>query len=214
MNFSKFFSNLQEAPWYREFLNPVINEIGTKGQLLDIGTGSGKMIQILTSEKEVECTGVDTNADMLSEAKMKLGDINAKLIEIKPNQKLPFENKSFDYVTICSVLFHLKNEDIDSMLKDATGLLKEGGKIIILTPTGNGHILKLTRHYLSVKNTGIYVWYESTKNRAKIWSKENYLADYASKNNLNYKSEVVMNGFAQLEVLSVKKQKSQSIINQ
>lgn len=201
MKFSKFFSNLQEAPWYREFLNPVIKEISTKGKLLDIGTGSGKMVQILTSEKGVECTGVDTNEHMLAEAKKKLANTNANLVEIKAGQKLPFENTSFDYVTICSVLFHLKKEDLDSMLKDSVRLLKEGGKIIILTPTGKGNFLKLTRHYLSIKNSGIYIWYRSTKKRAKIWNKENYLAKYATKHQLKYKSETVMNGFAQLEII-------------
>ena len=69
MKFSKFFSNLQEAPWYRSFLNPVINEICIKGKLLDIGTGSGKLIQILSTEIGMDCTGVDTNSKMLAEAK-------------------------------------------------------------------------------------------------------------------------------------------------
>ena len=52
MKFSKFFSNLQEAPWYRQFLNPVIDEINDNSKLLDIGTGSGKMMEILISEKK------------------------------------------------------------------------------------------------------------------------------------------------------------------
>ncbi len=69
MKFSKFFSNIQEAPWYRSFLNPVINEIGVEGKVLDIGTGSGKLIQILSTENALDCTGVDTNSEMLDEAK-------------------------------------------------------------------------------------------------------------------------------------------------
>lgn len=51
MKFSKFFSNIQEKPWYRQFLNPVISEIEQEGKLLDIGTGSGKLLQILATEK-------------------------------------------------------------------------------------------------------------------------------------------------------------------
>ena len=160
------------------------------------------MLQILTTENGIECTGVDTNEHMLTEANKKLGNINVNLVKIELNQKLPFDNKSFDYVTICSVLFHLKKEDIDNMLQDSLSLLKDQGKVIVLTPTGKGSYLKLTRHYFSIKNSGIYIWYKSTKKRAKIWNKENYLAEYAAKNNLKYKSKVVMNGFAQLEVLS------------
>jgi ubiquinone/menaquinone biosynthesis C-methylase UbiE len=201
MKFSTFFSNLQEAPWYRSFLNPVINEIGTSGTLLDIGTGSGKLIQILSTENGIECTGVDTDADMLTEAKDKLRDIDATLVKISPNDKLPFENASFDYVTICSVLFHMEKKDIDSMLKDSINLLKANGKIIILTPTGKGNYLKLSKHFFSIKNKGVYIWYRATKKRARRWTNENYLKEYAQKHDLKYKREVVMQGFAQLEII-------------
>ena len=201
MKFSKFFTNLQEAPWYRFFLNPVINEISTDGRLLDIGTGSGKLMQILATENGLDCTGVDTDASMLAEAKKKLKNINAELIEISPGAKLPFENNSFDYITICSVLFHLKKASIDLMLKDALGLLKDDGKIIILTPTGQGNMLKLTKHFLSFKNSSVYIWYRATKSRAQLWTNENYLSAYAQKHKLNYKRELVMNDFAQLEII-------------
>ena len=201
MNFSNLFSNIQEAPWYRSFLNPVINQIGTGGKLLDIGTGSGKLIQILATENNTACIGVDTSSDMLAEAEKKLENISVELIKIVPNQKLPFENNTFDYITICSVLFHLKKEDIASILNDARGLLKEGGKIIILTPTGKGNPLKLSKHYFSGTNWGIYVWFNATKKRAKLWTENNYLQEYTKKNKLNYKSEIVMNDFAQLEVI-------------
>ncbi len=149
MKFSKFFSNLQEAPWYRDFLNPVINAIGNEGTLLDIGIGSGKLMQILATEKGIECIGVDTDAAMLAEAKMKLKNIDAKLVIIEPNKPLPFENKSFEYIAICSVLFHFKREDVDALLQDSLRLMKESGQIIILTPTGGGNMLKLSIHYFS-----------------------------------------------------------------
>lgn len=201
MSFSKFFSNIQEEPWYRSFLNPVISEIGTGGKLLDIGTGSGKLIQILATQNGVGCIGIDTNSEMLEEAKKKLGNLNVELIKINPNEKLPFENDTFDYITICSVLFHLKNEAIATMLNDARKLLKKEGKIIILTPTGKGNTFKLSRYYFSIRNWGMYVWFNATKKRTKLWAKNNYLKEYTKENKLNYKSEIVMNGFAQLEVI-------------
>jgi len=204
MKFSKFFTHLQEAPWYRSFLNPVINEIESNTNLLDIGTGSGKMLEILSTEKTVSCVGTDTSTDMLKEAKGKLKNTDTKLHLIVPGEALPFEQNSFDYVTICSVLFHLNKEDIDNILKDSLKLLKDSGKIIILTPTGKGDILKLTKHYFSLKNSSVYIWYHATKRRASLWTNENYLAEYTSKNDLNYKREIVMNGFAQLEIMKQK----------
>ena len=201
MKFSKFFSNLQEAPWYREFLNPVINEIGSNASLLDIGTGSGKMLEILYSEKNVTCVGTDSSQDMLDEAKGKLKESNIQLYLTPAGEALPFTHNSFDYITICSVLFHLKKIDIDNMLEEYSNLLKEGGKIIILTPTGKGNLFKLTKHFFSLRNRTIYIWYRATKKCARIWTNENYLAKYTAKHNLKYKREMVMNGFAQLETI-------------
>jgi len=202
MKFSKFFSNLQKAPWYRQFLNPVIDEIKEGSNLLDIGTGSGKMLEILISEKNVNAEGTDTNADMLKEAEEKLKNTNARLHLIPAGEVLPFESGSFDYVTICSVLFHMKEKEIDHMLIDALRVIKDDSKIIILTPTGKGNLIKLSRHFFSLKNTGIYIWYRSTKKRAKLWSKNQYLKQFAGKNKLKYELQIVMHGFAQLEILN------------
>ena len=201
MKFSKFFSNIQETPWYRSFLNPVIHEIAT-GKLLDIGTGSGKLIQILSNEKGIDCVGVDTNADMIKEAKNKLKQTNVEILKIEANKKLPFKNESFNYIAICSVLFHLSHENIDLMLKDSKRLLKKDGKIIILTPTGIGNIFTLTKYFFSFKNISIFIWFYKTRSRAKIWANSNYLKEYTKKNNLQYSSQIVMNGFAQLEIIS------------
>ncbi len=201
MKFSKFFSNIQESPWYRTFLNPVINEIEPNGNLLDIGTGTGKLIQILSLEKGIESIGVDTNLEMIKEAELKLKETNVKVLKIEANKKLPFENDSFDTITICSVLFHLKNEHIDFMLKDAHQLLKKDGKIIVLTPTGKGNFFTLTKSYFSFKNLSAYIWFYATRSRAQLWTKNNYLKLYASENNLQYSSQIEMKGFAQLEII-------------
>ncbi|MDD5152053.1 MAG: class I SAM-dependent methyltransferase [Flavobacterium sp.] len=201
MKFSKFFSNVQETPWYRDFLKPVINEITDNSTLLDIGTGTGKLIQILSSEKNIDCVGVDTSSKMLLEAQKKLKKTNTKLIEIKTDKNLPFESNTLNYITICSVLFHLEKDSIDIILKESRRLLKNQGKIIVLTPTGSGNILTLLKNYFSPKNLSIYIWFYATRNRAGPWTKNLYLEQYALTNSLKYKRKIVMNGFAQVEVL-------------
>ncbi|NQX82022.1 MAG: class I SAM-dependent methyltransferase [Flavobacteriaceae bacterium] len=201
MRFSKFFSNVQETPWYRSLLNPVIDEITTKGKLLDIGTGTGKLIQILLDKKKVDCIGVDTSSEMILEARNKVKGTNVKLFEVKADANLPFEKSSFDYVTICNVLFHLKDESIDYILNDALSLLKNKGRIIVLTPTGNGNFLSLSKSFFSLKNLSIYIWFYATRNRAGPWTKNKYLEQYSIKNGLEYKREIVMKGFAQLEII-------------
>ncbi len=201
MKFSKFFSNIQETPWYRSFLNPVIEEVKTSGRLLDIGTGTAKLIQILTLEKSIECVGVDTDSNMLIEAEKKINDTNIKLVKIEKDSSLPFENNSFDYITICNVLFHLDDKSVDLILDDSRRLLKKDGKIIILTPTGNNDFFSLLAKFFSLDNISILIWYFATKRRAKTWVRERYLEQYSSKNKLNYKKKITMGGFALFEII-------------
>lgn len=139
MTFAKFFSGVQESPWYRQFLNPVVEEVEEGAVLLDIGTGSGKLLQILTKDRRVKCVGVDTSPSMLQEAKKKLVGMSAELYEIKAQAPLPFEPNSFDQVTICNVLFNLPTSSVDLILEEAFRVLKKGGKVLVLTPTGNGN---------------------------------------------------------------------------
>ncbi|MCB9211583.1 MAG: class I SAM-dependent methyltransferase [Ignavibacteriales bacterium] len=200
MNFSTFFSLVQEAPWYRQFLNPVIDEINKEADLLDIGTGTGKLLQILSEENKVNCYGTDTSSSMLEEAKKKLRNTNVKLQKLEANERLPFENNRFEFITICNVLFNLTQNSIDHILMEALRVLKRGGKIIVLTPTGKGNIITLTKRYLSIKNLGIYIWFYATKRRADLWTKDKYLLEF-SKQNLTYKHKNILNGFAQVEVL-------------
>ncbi len=107
MSFSKFFSNLQESPWYHQFLFPVIEQVEQGSKILDIGTGSGKMLQLLNHKKEIIGIGIDTDPAMLKEARKKLVNTNIRLVEIKDDTNYPFENEYFDYITICNVLFNL-----------------------------------------------------------------------------------------------------------
>jgi len=201
MNFSDFFSHIQEAPWYRQFLNPVIDEINDQTKLLDVGTGTGKLLEILSKEKNVSSFGIDTSQSMLEEAKKKLNNTNAQLHKIDANENFPFDNNSFDYVTICNVLFNLERNATDHILKETLKVLKDDGRIIVLTPTGKGNLISLTKGYLSLKNLSIYIWFFATKNRAGSWGKEKYLLEFSINNNLKYEQKLILNKFAQVEIL-------------
>ena len=202
MKFEKFFSYIQETAWYYQFLSPVLNEVDANTKLLDIGTGSGKLIQLLSTEKNVSCVGIDSNQEMLDEASNKLKNIIVDLIRIEPNQTLPFSNNTFDSVTICNVLFHLDKSSIHFILDEAQRVLKKKGKIIILNPTGVGGFIKLFKNYFSINNISIYIWYYATKNRAGPWITNNYLSEYCKITNMKYEHKYNFNGFAQLEVIT------------
>lgn len=201
MNFSNFFSTVQESKWYQEFLRPVVEEVSDHSKLLDIGTGSGKLLQILTKEKNADCTGVDTSESMLAEARIKLKNQSVKLIKIEPDTPLPFETNSFDSISICNVLFHMKEANVHFILNEAKRVLKKGGKIIVLTPTGQKGWLRLTFAFLSWSNRSIYIWYFATKKNATTWLDKGYLPAYAQAQKLNYQHRITLRGFAQVETL-------------
>ena len=179
----------------------MIDEIEPGSKLLDIGTGPAKMLEILSKEKSVFCTGVDSNKEMLEEARKKLGRTNINLLHIKAGKPLPFRENVFDYVTICNVLFHLDDAGINQILSESFRVMKPEGKVIVLTPTGNNNLFRLTRKYFSFQNMSIYLWYNATRKQARRWNKRNYLKEYALQNNLKYNTEVVLSGFARTEII-------------
>jgi ubiquinone/menaquinone biosynthesis C-methylase UbiE len=64
---------------------------------------------------------------------MKKNDISFIFQDFWENQKLPFENKSFDVVTIFDTIEHLPGNPI-GLLREARRILRDGGKIIVSIP--------------------------------------------------------------------------------
>lgn len=200
MSFAKFFSGIQETPWYHDFLHPVVQEVEENAKMLDIGTGSGKLLQLLWQQRQVKAIGVDTSASMLKEAKNKIAATDAAVLLIKAHRKLPFKSRSFDHVTICNVLFNLPISSANFMLEETQRVVRKGGKIVVLTPTGKGTFLSLKKYFFP-KNLSFFLWFYLTRRRGKIWMKQKRLLSYALKHNFQYKQQLVFDGFAQLEVL-------------
>lgn len=74
--------------------------------------------------------GIDLSPKLLDFAKQKFKDNkNVKLFEYSLEDKLPFENKSFDVIICCKTLPHINN--IKQTLNEFNRILKENGIIII-----------------------------------------------------------------------------------
>lgn len=199
--FAKFFSGVQEKGWYGQFLAPVVEEVSHGSRVLDVGTGSGKLLQLLYDQKRVVCTGVDTDRAMLHEAELKLEGRSANLMPITPGMPLPFDPKTFDYILICNLLFLLKEQEIGWLLDQALNLINKGGKVVILNPSGRGGFSKLIRTFSPFVHWTIYLWYGSTIHRARQWKHNNSLSDYCKRNGLLYRRKIVFGGFGVLEVI-------------
>ena len=98
-----------------------------KGELLDIGCGTNKLVK-----KYGSGTGVDV---------FQFGD--ADLI-VKDTSQLPFKNESFDTITIIATLNHIPNRN--AVLKETHRMLKPTGQLIItMIPPGISKIWHFIR---------------------------------------------------------------------
>ena len=109
-----------------------LNEVEYK-RLLDIGCGTGYLIDNLSKKHVAEYYGLDLSPEMIKQAESK-NIKNAKFVEGRSDE-IPFEDNYFDVVT-CSQSFHHYPET-DKPMQEARRVLKPGG-LYILSDTGCG----------------------------------------------------------------------------
>lgn len=100
------------------------------GRLLDIGTGTGRLLELLAPEAET-ATGIDRSPEMLRLARGKLtaGGNQAADVRQADMRTLPFEPASFDTVTMHHVLHFA--DDPGAVLAEASRVLAPGGKLLV-----------------------------------------------------------------------------------
>lgn len=102
----------------------IVERVGNH-RMLDIGCGTGFVIDLLADEVE-EIHGIDPTAAMLSKVDTSRGNIT---LHEGVAEKLPFEDASFDLVTAYSVLHHLA--DHRPALAEAARVLRPGGVLYV-----------------------------------------------------------------------------------
>lgn len=138
--------------WKRDFLKQIPD---FSGKLLDVAAGSGDIslgYHKIAKDKgyNPQIVSSDVNPDMLKHAKSKSIDRNIlKGIEFTAADAmdLPFEDNSFDYVTIA---FGIRNvPDIPKALSEFRRVLKKGGKFLCLefSPLQEGLFSNLYEFY-------------------------------------------------------------------
>lgn len=100
------------------------------GRVLDIGCGSGQFIEILIQSLGSfdSVTGVDVDESVLEESGMKYQGESYRFLKAS-TQSLPFEDGSFDFVTISKALHHVENDR--QALNEMKRVLKQGGYFLI-----------------------------------------------------------------------------------
>ena len=101
------------------------------GSLLDIGTGTGRILEVLARHAE-RATGIDQSREMLAVARTNLSRAGLAHVEIRQADMylLPFASMSIDVVSIHQVLHYA--EDPAAVLREAARVLAPGGTALIV----------------------------------------------------------------------------------
>jgi len=99
--------------------------------MLDIGTGTGRMLEVFAGRCE-RALGIDLSAPMIAVARANLdraGIENAR-VRLGDVMNLPVLRESFDFIVIHQVLHFL--DEPGRAIKEAAGALAPGGRILIV----------------------------------------------------------------------------------
>lgn len=97
-------------------------------RVLDVGCGTGALLaQILSEDAHRQVTGLDLSANMLDQARQRLGD-RAVLVQ-GDSAQLPFPDRSFDIVICCDSFHHYP--DPQAVLAEVSRVLEFGGTFLM-----------------------------------------------------------------------------------
>jgi len=98
-------------------------------KVLDVGCGSGDLIDSINQLADMNAYGIDISPQMITECKRKYQDIK---FSVSNGETIDFDDNYFDVVVICCVLHHLNNPQ--NFFKEAHRILKPNGKLIVAEP--------------------------------------------------------------------------------
>jgi ubiquinone/menaquinone biosynthesis C-methylase UbiE len=119
----------------------------SNAKILDVGTGNGNFIQILTglTNDFQEITGIDILDGAINAAQKSFQDERIKFMKMDALH-MTFEDDSFDMVCLSNSLHHL--EDISASLREMERVLKPGGFLIFSEMVSNDLTDKQRSHLL------------------------------------------------------------------
>lgn len=204
------FLKATQSSWYREFLMPVVENIindSSSKRILDIGTGPGRLPELLNSQDaSLLVTGIDINIAFIDEARRNLKSENISFLYQTRNAPLEFLTDAFDMVTLCSVLFLVEDSTKSLLLREALRVLKPGGKLIVLTPTGRRSFVSAFKEMSTFAPSSFKwtfpVWRIATSLSGRKWQRQNWLNKYAVKEGLEYSKSLVFNNNATIEIIT------------
>ncbi len=118
--------------WWRKRMMKELRHVHP-AKILDVATGTADVALEAVSLKPESIIGIDISEGMLSIGRIKIEKrgLSQKIsLQKADSENLPFENDSFDAVTVA---FGVRNfENLEKGLSEINRVLKPGGKLVIL----------------------------------------------------------------------------------
>lgn len=119
---------------YARKLLPLLNEFPKTASLIDLGCGSGYILQFLKKNGFQNLYGIDISEEQIKKAKQK--GLNTEVKDIF--DLLETENKKYDIVFALDFIEHFHKNELLDILLGIKNILNENGALIIRTPNGQG----------------------------------------------------------------------------
>jgi len=126
--------------WHRNKFMAIANKIAPGNKILDFGCGPGSFLYILGKNiHDIKAIGVDIAQKQIDFASSHAlsGDTSNDIsfMCLKPqDNKLPFEDNSFDAVTSIEVIEHIRPFQAHQNLLEMKRVLKNDGRLLLTTP--------------------------------------------------------------------------------
>ena len=125
----------------------IIEEVGERPiqALLDLGAGSGRMLELL-APRAARAVGVDQSPAMLNLARTRLERAGLRHAQLRQGDiyALPLEGESYDLVVVHQVLHYL--DDPGRAIREAARALRPGGRLLLVDFAPHQHEFLREKH--------------------------------------------------------------------
>jgi ubiquinone/menaquinone biosynthesis C-methylase UbiE len=141
----------------RRFVDDLLQQGSSHGEVLDLGTGSARIPILLCQTCEnLRITAVDLSIHMLDVARnnIELAGLTGRIrLDRVDSKNVPFDSDSFDLVISNSLIHHLAEPA--SAIREAARVVKRGGLLFfrdLLRPENDETVRDLVRRYAGDEN--------------------------------------------------------------